>query len=136
VSQVRWEPAEVWLNDGRPARFGWRGRLFTVLAVLERPPAEDEGTAPAGRGGPPAEDEAAPAGGGGPPAHGEAAAPTGQGAQPGHGQHAGPPSRRGQQPAWRCWRVSATPAKNVPPAAYRLCHDAQAGRWVLSRDAG
>ena len=32
------EPCEVWLSDGRPVRFGWRGRLYTVLAIVERPP--------------------------------------------------------------------------------------------------
>jgi hypothetical protein len=33
------------LIDGRPGRFVWRGRLYTVLAVLERP--ADEGGQPA-----------------------------------------------------------------------------------------
>jgi hypothetical protein len=28
---------QVQLIDDRPARFVWRGRLYTVLAVLERP---------------------------------------------------------------------------------------------------
>jgi hypothetical protein len=40
VSGVRSEPAEVWLIDGRPARFVWRERLYTVLSILERPSAE------------------------------------------------------------------------------------------------
>jgi hypothetical protein len=31
---------EVWLINGRPARFVWRERLFTVLSILEGPPAE------------------------------------------------------------------------------------------------
>jgi uncharacterized protein DUF6504 len=36
VSRVYGDPIEVWTDDdGRPARFVWRGRLFTVLAVLE-----------------------------------------------------------------------------------------------------
>jgi len=34
---TRPEPAEVWLIDGRPVRFGWRGRLYSVLAILQRP---------------------------------------------------------------------------------------------------
>ncbi len=30
------DPIHVWTDDeGRPTRFVWRGRLFTVLAVLE-----------------------------------------------------------------------------------------------------
>jgi Family of unknown function (DUF6504) len=40
MSWVRSEPVEVWLIDGRPARFVWRERLYTVLSILERPPAE------------------------------------------------------------------------------------------------
>jgi hypothetical protein len=34
VSRVFGEPVEVWLRDGKPVRFVWRGRLYTVLAVL------------------------------------------------------------------------------------------------------
>jgi hypothetical protein len=34
---IRGEPVEVWLRDGRPARFVWRGRMHTVMFVLERP---------------------------------------------------------------------------------------------------
>ena len=52
---IRGEPAGVWLRDGRPARFVWRGRMYTVMFVLERQvspgaaPAEpaDPGAAPA-----------------------------------------------------------------------------------------
>jgi plastocyanin len=29
------EPVEVWLSDGRPARFVWRGRMHTVLFVRD-----------------------------------------------------------------------------------------------------
>ncbi len=36
MSKMRGEPVEVWLRDGRPARFVWRGRLYTVLVVLDR----------------------------------------------------------------------------------------------------
>jgi hypothetical protein len=36
MNRIYGEPIEVWADDeGRPARFVWRGRLFTVLAVLE-----------------------------------------------------------------------------------------------------
>ena len=28
------EPVFVWLRDGRPARFVWRGRMYTVMLVL------------------------------------------------------------------------------------------------------
>jgi hypothetical protein len=30
------EPVDVWVRDGRPVRFVWRGRLYTVLGVLDR----------------------------------------------------------------------------------------------------
>jgi Family of unknown function (DUF6504) len=40
VSGVRSEPADVWVIDGRPARFVWRERLYTVLSILERPPPQ------------------------------------------------------------------------------------------------
>jgi hypothetical protein len=32
------EPVEVWLTDGRPGRFYWRGRIYTVMLVLEYEP--------------------------------------------------------------------------------------------------
>jgi Family of unknown function (DUF6504) len=32
---TRAEPIEVWLRHSRPARFVWRGRLYTVLFVLD-----------------------------------------------------------------------------------------------------
>jgi hypothetical protein len=32
----RGEPVEVWLRSGRPARFVWRGRMHTVMFVLDR----------------------------------------------------------------------------------------------------
>jgi len=33
---IRGEPVEVWLRNGRPARFVWRGRMHTVIFVLDR----------------------------------------------------------------------------------------------------
>jgi hypothetical protein len=33
---IRGEPVEVWLRHGRPARFVWRGRMYTVMFVLDR----------------------------------------------------------------------------------------------------
>lgn len=36
MSRVYGDPVEVWTSDdGRPTRFVWRGRLHTVLQVLE-----------------------------------------------------------------------------------------------------
>jgi Family of unknown function (DUF6504) len=48
---IHGEPVEVWMRHGKPARFIWRGRMYTVLFVLDRralpgpapqPPAEEE----------------------------------------------------------------------------------------------
>lgn len=35
MSRVYGEPVDVWLRADRPARFVWRGRLYTVLRVFE-----------------------------------------------------------------------------------------------------
>ncbi|MCW2902171.1 MAG: hypothetical protein JWO67_4436 [Streptosporangiaceae bacterium] len=35
VSRVYGDPVDVWVVDGRPVRFVWRGRLYTVRVVLE-----------------------------------------------------------------------------------------------------
>ena len=95
VSGVRSEPVEVWLIDGRPARFVWRGRLYTVLSILERPSAEPESHPPDSHE---RDDNEA-------------------------------------RTAWRCWKVTASAGRNVPANVYRLCHDAAADRWLLTRDA-
>jgi hypothetical protein len=29
------EPIDVWIQDGRPARFAWRGQRYAVLRVLD-----------------------------------------------------------------------------------------------------
>jgi hypothetical protein len=94
VTGVRPEPAGVWLTDGRPARFVWRGRLYTVLSVIGRPA---------------------------------------RGRQPGS-DVPDLPDITGT--AWECWRVTASPGKNVPATAYQLCHDPAGDRWLLSRDGG
>lgn len=38
MNGLRSEPVEVWLVNGRPARFVWRERLYTVMSVLDSPP--------------------------------------------------------------------------------------------------
>ena len=30
------EPVEVWERNGRPVRFAWRGRIYTVIFVRDR----------------------------------------------------------------------------------------------------
>ncbi|HET9895589.1 MAG TPA: DUF6504 family protein [Streptosporangiaceae bacterium] len=97
----RAEPVQVQLQDGRPTRFVWRERLYTVLAIVERP------------------GEAA------------AAAAASEWAQDQDSHDHEPAARRD----WQCWRVSASPGKNVPATGFRLCHDAATDRWILTRDS-
>jgi len=35
MTRVFGDPVEVWVTDGRPVRFVWRGRLYSVRRVLE-----------------------------------------------------------------------------------------------------
>jgi hypothetical protein len=35
VSRTYGEPVDVWIRDGRPSKFVWRGRLYAVLDVLD-----------------------------------------------------------------------------------------------------
>ncbi len=113
VGGERSEPAEVWLADGRPARFGWRGRLYTVLAILERPEAAGAAAGAAGQ-----QDPATP---------GRDDPPTpGRDHQSAAGHAAGD---------WECWRVAASPGRSILADVYRLCHNRDAGNWTLSRGA-
>jgi Family of unknown function (DUF6504) len=41
MRDIRGEPVEVWMGNARPARFVWRGRMFTVLLVVDHRPAPD-----------------------------------------------------------------------------------------------
>ena len=35
MSRTYGEPVDVWVQEDMPARFAWRGRLYTVLSVLD-----------------------------------------------------------------------------------------------------
>ena len=107
VSGVRSEPVEVWLINGRPARFVWRERLYAVLSIIESPPA--------GR-------DAAP----------ESEAEAARTRHPAGGRSS--ERRHGDEAAWQCWLVTAAPGRNVPRATYRLCRDPAADRWLLTRN--
>ncbi len=106
---ARSEPAEVWTHEGRPVRFGWRGRLYAVLAVVERP---DELTRDV-------EPDQRPAGAG----------------QQGAGAEAGQQGAGAAGARMRCWRVRASPGMSVPANVYQLCQDEVTGRWLLSRES-
>jgi hypothetical protein len=36
MTSIHGEPVEVWLRNERPARFVWRGRMYTVLYVRDK----------------------------------------------------------------------------------------------------
>jgi hypothetical protein len=103
------EPVQVWLRDGTPARFVWRGRRYTVMFVVDRQ------FVPAA----PLVSPDAP-----PPAPASPAQASPAQASPAQAVAAGSD----------CWRVEATPERTLPPATYELCHDLAADRWSLSRD--
>jgi Family of unknown function (DUF6504) len=100
---IRGEPVEVWLRSGRPARFVWRGRMHTVIFVLERQ------VRPAATPADPGPSDPATSG----------SATSGSATSGTAGSE--------------CWRVEATPGRSVPPATYELCRDLESGRWLLSR---
>lgn len=87
MSAVRPEPVQVQLIDDRPARFVWRGRLYTVLSVIERP---------------------------------------GEASEADQHDH--------RLAEWRCWRLTASPGKNVPAVPFRLCQENHSDRWELTRE--
>ncbi|HEY2075420.1 MAG TPA: DUF6504 family protein [Streptosporangiaceae bacterium] len=112
---IRGEPVEVWLRNGRPARFVWRGRMHTVMFVLDRQvrPAATPADADPAPPGPASSGQAT----GGPATSGPASSGTATNSTGG----------------CECWRVEATPERSVPPATYELCRDLASGRWRLSR---
>ncbi len=119
---IRGEPVEVWLRDGRPVRFVWRGRMYTVMFVLDRRllPAPEPAAVPTDL----APTDAAPT-----DAVPTEPAPTDLvPTEPAPADGADLPA-----PGRECWRVEATPERTLPPATYELCHDLAADRWSLSR---
>jgi hypothetical protein len=100
------EPVEVWLRDGRPERFVWRGRMYFVLFVRDtrvfpsNEPASETATGATATAGISDREMAA--------------------------AEDVPPGRE-------VWIVEATAQRSVPAATYELCHDLKSGHWTLSR---
>ena len=117
MSRVYGEPVEVQTReDGRPVKFAWRGRLYTVIAVQEHWMVNRDWWR-----------EAAPV-----PAHPElqfwrVEASTGQGSYPPGGRPPVPPEGLPDEEA-QLYRTGTT-------GTYELRRDIAAGTWTLRRIA-
>jgi hypothetical protein len=117
-------------DDGRPVRFVWRGRLYTVRAILEhwvvnrewwQDPSPAEPAA-----GPPEQPSAAQPKQPKQPKQPDQPAPPDQPEQPGQPE----PSSAGQ-PELEFWRVEASPGQGITAGAYELRRDAATDAWTL-----
>jgi len=132
---IRGEPVEVWLRNDRPARFVWRGRLHTVIFVLDRqvtpaaaPADVDSATGDAAAGDAAASDPATTS-----TASTSIASTSTDSTSTESTSTASTSTASTNAGGSECWRVEATPARSVPPATYELCRDLASGRWLLSR---
>jgi len=108
MSKVYGEPVNVQArDDGRPARFVWRGRLYTVRAILEHWVVNREWWQD-----PRPDPESAPP-------------------EPGPPEQAEPAQPEPAQPELEFWRVEASPGQGLPAEAYELRRDTAAGTWML-----
>jgi Family of unknown function (DUF6504) len=117
-------------DDGRPVRFVWRGRLYTVRAILEhwvvnrewwQDPSPAEPAA-----GPPEQPSAAQPKQPKQPKQPDQPTPPDQPEQPGQPE----PSSAGQ-PELEFWRVEASPGQGITAGAYELRRDAATDAWTL-----
>ena len=122
MSRVYGEPVNVQArDDGRPARFVWGGRLYTVRAILEHWVVNREWWQDPGVLEPEPGPHQAP--GHREPPHRE----------PPHREppHREPARREPVQPELEFWRVEASPGQGLAAGAYELRRDAAAGAWML-----
>ena len=102
MSRVYGEPVQVQARrDGRPLRFVWRSRLYTVRAILEHWVINREWWRDPGDSGEPRDPKPQPG-------HPE----------PGH-------------PELEFWRVEAAPGTGMPPGVFELRREVATGTWTL-----
>jgi hypothetical protein len=112
MNRVYGEPVEVQARaDGRPLRFVWRSRLYTVRAILEHWVINREWWRDPGGSGPSAE-------------------PRDSGDSMDSGQ-LGDPGSQTDQPELEFWRVEAAPGPGMTPGVYELRQEPAAGTWTL-----
>ena len=102
MSRVYGEPVNVRARaDGRPLRFVWRSRLYTVRAILEHWVINREWWRARDPGDP---------------------------AQPGQ---PGQPGAEPGQPELEFWRVEAAPGQGMTSGVYELRRETATGTWTL-----
>jgi hypothetical protein len=129
------EPVEVWLTDGRPGRFFYRGRMYTVMLVLGHEPSRrGDPSRAAGSSDDPSRDDRS---------RDDRSRDDRSGDDRSGDDRSG--DDRGRDDRSRggggyldradreCWRVEATPLRALPPATYELCRDIGTDRWSLLR---
>jgi hypothetical protein len=103
MSRVYGEPVDVQARaDGRPLRFVWRGRLYTVRAILEHWVINREWW--------------------------RAPGDPGDAGKPGDAQDAGAGPGRLELVFWR---VEAAPGQGMTPGVYELRRETATGTWTL-----
>jgi hypothetical protein len=110
MSRVYGEPVNVQTReDGRPARFVWRGRLYAVRSVMEYWVINREWW--------------------------READPAAQPAQPPQPPQPPQPAQAPQtaEPELRFWRVEASAGQGLPPGVYELRLDVAMDIWTLRR---
>ena len=123
MSRVYGEPVNVQArDDGRPARFVWRGRLYTVRVILEHWVVNREWWQGPGR---PDPEPGQP--GPGPHEPGQQELGQHEPGQPEPGQHEPEPG----QPELEFWRVEASPGQGLAGEPYELRRDTATGTWML-----
>ena len=110
MSSVYGEPADVRArDDGRPMRFVWRSRRYTVCAILEHWVVNREWWRTPGAPGTP-DASGTPDGPGTP----------GGAGRPGPGL-----------PELEFWRIEAAPGQGMTPGVFELRRDVATGAWTL-----
>jgi len=110
MSRAYGEPVNVQArDDGRPVRFVWRGRLYTVRAILEhwiinREWWQDRGPSRPAEAPPP---------------------------EPRNPEQPHPEQPRQPQPELEFWRVEASPGQGMTARVYELRREAATGAWTL-----
>jgi Family of unknown function (DUF6504) len=118
------EPVNVQArDDGRPVRFVWRGRLYTVRAILEHWIVNREWWQDPEPPAPPAPEQPEP----GRPQPGQSEPGQPRPDQPRPGQP------RPDQPRLELefWRVEASPGEGMAAGIYELRRDAATDAWTL-----